>query len=173
MTRFSFPPNQSGPLVRDYSQNATRGTARSQTRGAAEFLRAHDKMAAILPGVTRMVALQKACATALPAMFDECAVLQFDGAQIVLSIPNAALAAKLKQQLPKLQEALQLLGWQVNSIRLKVQVAQQIAKPIRIAPPVLPPSASSAFALLDAALNDEPRNQALKAAIEMLVTRKR
>ena len=147
-------------------------TARS-AKGAADFLRAHDKMAAILPGVTRMVALQKACATALPAMFDACAVLQFDSSQLILSTPNAALASKLKQQLPKLQEALLMQGWQVNSIRLKVQVTRSTPRMTKIVPPSLPPVATSAFAELGAALPDSPRNAALKAAIETMVRRRR
>ena len=144
-----------------------------QARGATDFLRAHDKMAAILPGVTRMVALQKACAAALPTMFTACAVVQFESSQLVLSTPNAALAAKLKQQLPKLQETLLLQGWQVNAIRLKVQVARPVPKTALIVPPSLPPIATSAFAALGDALPDSPRNQALKAAIEAMVKRRR
>ena len=119
-----------------------------------------------------MVALQKACAVALPAMFGACAVVQFDLNQLVLSTPNAALASKLKQQLPKLQESLQLQGWQVNAIRLKVQVARTNPRAIRPAPPDLPPIATSAFAALGAALPDSPRNQALKAAIDAMVRKR-
>lgn len=141
-------------------------------KGAADFLRAHDKMSTILPGVTRMIALQKACAAALPRMFDACAVLQFDSSQLVLSTPNAALASKLKQQLPKLQEALLMLGWQVNSIRLKVQVTRTTPRTAKVVPPELPPVATSAFAELGATLPDSPRNAALKAAIEAMVRRR-
>lgn len=144
-----------------------------QARGAADFLRAHDKMAAILPGVTKMVALQKACATALPSMFHACAVLQLDADQLVLSTPNAALAAKLKQQLPKLQENLQAQGWQVNAIRLKVQVARPDQPARQPVAPLLPAVATSAFAALGAALEDSPRNEALRAAIDNMVRKRR
>ena len=161
MRSSTFQPHQQGT------------SAAKPAKGAADFLRAHDKMAAILPGVTRMVALQKACAIALPPMFDACAVLQFDASQLVLSTPNAALASKLKQQLPKLQEALLVQGWQVNSIRLKVQVARSSARITKIVPPTLPPVATSAFAELGAALPNSPRNAALKAAIDAMVRRRR
>jgi hypothetical protein len=130
-------------------------------------------MAAIMPGVTRMVALQKACAAALPAMFATCAVVQFETGQLVLSTPNAALAAKLKQQLPKLQDFLLQQGWQVSAIRLKVQVARKLERPPKVVPPELPPIATTAFAELGEALDDSPRNQALKAAIEAMVRRHR
>jgi hypothetical protein len=154
-----LPKSQSAPSMR-------------QARGASDYLRSHDKMAALLPGVTRMVALQKACAGALPAMFSACAVVQFEAGQLVLSTPNAALAAKLKQQLPKLQETLLVQGWQVNAIRLKVQVARADPRAPRIIPPSLPPLATSAFAALESALEDTPRNQALKAAIAAMVLRR-
>ena len=162
MQRFSsFLPSQQGTPAARFA------------RGAADFLRSNDKMAAILPGVTRMAALQKACAGTLPVMFEACAVLQFESGQLVLSVPNAALASRLKQQLPKLQDSLAGQGWQVNGIRIKVQVAQGNRRPRPVAPPELPPIATTAFAALSAALPDSPRNEALKAAIDAMVRRRR
>lgn len=106
-------------------------------------------------------------------MFNTCEILQFESGQMVLSTPNAALAARLKQQLPRLQDRLQKDGWQVNSIRIKVQVT-------RITPPEpprrgldLPKTAVSSFAELSESLEDSPRNQALKLAIDSMVRRRR
>jgi hypothetical protein len=138
-------------------------------KGAAEFLRSHDKMAMLLPAIARMASLQKDCAAALPVMFAQCAVLQFEANQLVLSVPNAALAARLKQQLPKLQDELLQRGWQVSAIRLKVQVSKIPAKSMTSAKPILPVQAVSAFAELGAALDDSPRNRTLKAAVAMMV----
>ena len=45
---------------------------------ATDFLRRDDKMAALLPAIQRMAALQKDCATALPAMFKYCEILAFE-----------------------------------------------------------------------------------------------
>jgi hypothetical protein len=148
-----------------YKQTAS---APQSTKGAADFLRAHDKMAALLPAVTRMAALQKDCASILPAMLAHCAVLQFETGQLVLSVPTAALATRLKQQSPKLQEQLLQRGWQVSAIRLKVQVSKTSAKSTTSAKPVLPPLAVSAFEELADALDDSPRNQALKRALETM-----
>lgn len=154
--------------------SSQQGTRSAQTaQGAADFLRAHDKMAAILPAVTRMVALQKDCAAILPAMFKACAVLQFGSGQLVLSIPNAALAAKLKQQLPKLQDKLLKRGWQVNAIRLKVQVSPDLEKAATPKQLVLPEQAVSALAMLAGTLEQSPRNGALRAAISAMVQRHR
>jgi hypothetical protein len=130
-------------------------------------------MAALLPAVTRMAALQKDCAALLPDMFASCEVLQFESGLLAFSIPNAALAAKLKQKLPKLQEALQQRGWQVNAIRLKVQVRQPLEKRLPTKQIVLSERAVSALANLGASLEDSPRNAALKTALDVLVKRQR
>ena len=143
------------------------------TKGAADFLRGHDKLAALLPSVTRMARLQSDCAAALPTMFGLCGVLQFESGQLVLSTPNAALATKLKQQLPKLQDSLQGRGWQVNAIRLKVQVGAPLSRAAAVKQLRLPDPAITAMAKLQSSLESSPRNAALLAALSVLVKRPR
>lgn len=138
-----------------------------------EFLRAHDKLAALMPLASRMAALQKDCATALPAMFAQCAVLQFEAGQLVIAVPNTALAARLKQQLPKFQDELLRRGWQVTAIRLKVQVAKVPEKSRTSAKNPLSSNALTAFEKLNASLDDSPRNQSLKAALSALTRHQR
>ena len=146
----------------------------SQTsKGVADFLRGHDKMAMLLPSITRMAALQRDCAAALPAMFSTCAILQFDNEQMVLAVPNAALASKLKQQLPKLTATLLQRGWQVSAIRLKVQVGASLETTTQAKQLRLPDQAISALALLETTLDKSPRNADLLDAISRLVTRPR
>jgi hypothetical protein len=158
-----FSPYQQGA-------QAARGSART-AQGATDFLREHDKMAALLPTLTRMVALQKDCAATLPDMFAACTVLRFDSDELQLSVPNAALAAKLKQQLPKLQDALLKHGWQVSSIRLKVQVANIAEKSRSSSGLILSAQAVTTLALLDRWLEVSPRNMALKAALQTMISR--
>ena len=154
------------------STKASRASTRS-AQGATDYLRANDKMASLLPTVARMIALQKDCAAILPEMFNACAVLQFDSDQLTLSTPNAALAAKLKQKLPKLQDALLQRGWQVNAIRLKVQVSNVAEKVIYSKQLQLPMQAVSALATLNNTLEDSPRNATLRAAIDVMIKRHR
>jgi hypothetical protein len=141
--------------------------------GATDFLRRDDKMAALLPAIERMAALQKDCATALPAMFKYCEILAFEGGQLVLSLPNASLAAKLKQQLPKLQEALAKRGWQVQGVKLKVQMT----KPAEIREPMrelsLSAAAVTAFDELGDTLEQTPQNATLIAALKAMVAKRR
>lgn len=140
---------------------------------AADFLQSNDGMASLLPTVARMAALQKDCAALLPTMFEACDVLQYDSDQLVLSTPNAALAAKLKQQLPKLQAHLLKGGWQVSVIRIKVQVGKPRPRDVFTKQIHLPSQAVSALDQLGQTLEDSPRNQTLIAAIRAMVARHR
>jgi hypothetical protein len=149
------------------------GSAAKTTRGVSDYLRAHDKMAALLPAAARLATLQKDCAAILPALFDVCSVMQFDAGQLVLASPNAAMASKAKQQLPKLQESLLQRGWQVNAIKIKVQVRRPEEKPVPQKRIALPPQAISALAELRNTLEDSPQNEALKSALESLLQRHR
>jgi len=47
-----------------------------------------------------------------------------DGAEWCLILSNSAIAAKVRQLLPALQAHLNSKGWEVNSIRLKVQTSK-------------------------------------------------
>ncbi|HVL74685.1 MAG TPA: DciA family protein [Noviherbaspirillum sp.] len=148
--------------------------ARANTRGtreAADFLRSHDRMAALVSVAERLAALDRDCASLLPTGFSACRVLHLDGGQLVLAVPGAAWAAKLKQQLPRLQDGLVKRGWQVNAIRLKVQ-GGNISLPTR--PPkqlVMPATARQAFQELESSLDKSKGNEALKGALRALLER--
>ena len=128
-------------------------------------------MATLLPAVMRLAALQEECSAVLPALFDTCSVMRFDGDQLTIGVPNAALAAKLKQQLPKLQEHLLQRGWQVNAIRIKVQVGKIGEKAIRRKELEMPNKALSAFENLRDSLDKSSGNQSLKAALDNMLKR--
>ncbi|MBS1171163.1 MAG: hypothetical protein H6R01_2081 [Burkholderiaceae bacterium] len=128
-------------------------------------------MAALMPAVMRMASIQKDCAAVLPALFDKCAVQRFESGQLVLSAPNAALATRLKQQLPKLQQALNQAGWQVSAIRTKVQVPENKVKFVPREKPPVPPQAIAALAALGEALENSSSNESLKAALARMVAR--
>ncbi|NRR32788.1 DUF721 domain-containing protein [Oxalobacteraceae bacterium] len=140
---------------------------------ATDFLRRDDKMAALLPAIERMAALQKDCAAALPAMFKFCDILAFEEGQLLLSTPNAALAAKLKQQIPKLQETLARRGWQVQAVKLKVQMMKAVEIKEQMRALSLNEAAVTAFDNLSATLEDTPQNATLIAALKAMVAKRR
>jgi len=117
--------------------------------GATDLLRSNAVMAALMPTVRRLASLQKDCAQALPAI--------------------AALAAKLKQQLPKLQGELERKGWQISAIKLKVQVIKSIAPIVHTRALVLPEKAMTALEELSTVLPASKQNQDLIAALQRLV----
>lgn len=120
-----------------------------------------------------MAAIQKDCAALLPGLCDYCAVVRYDSGQLTLSAPNASLAARLKQQLPKLQDALCASGWQVSVIRLKVQPGKNIEKSTRSQKLPLPSVALRALSDLEKSLDKSPRAEALRAAVGAMLRRNR
>lgn len=141
--------------------------------GASHFLRTDSVMSSLLPTAMKMASLQKDCAAALPPMFHQCDILQYQDGQLVLATPNSAVAAKLKQQLPKLQASLRQSGWQVEAIRLKVAVTKSIAPVVHTRQLLLPPTAVSAFAELGETLEPTPANAGLIAALRAMAARRR
>jgi hypothetical protein len=121
----------------------------------------------------RMGRLQNDCAAILPAMFANCDVLSFQEGALVLAVPSSAVAARLKQQLPKLQAALQQRGWQVESTKLKVQVTRAMPQQVEMRTLELPPNAVDAFEELGEALADTAQNATLIAAIKSLAAKRR
>jgi len=140
---------------------------------ATDFLRRNEKMAALLPTAMRMASLQKDCADALPPMFGACDVLSFEEAQLTLAVPSSAMAAKLKQQVPKLQLALHKRGWVVDAIKLKVQVTRSIAQVVHTRQLVLPQTAINAFDQLGDTLAPTAQNATLIAALKAMAARRR
>jgi hypothetical protein len=150
------------------------GTRLRQTAfGATDFLRGNDRLAALLPTAMRMASLQQDLAAALPAMAAPCGILSFEAGTLVLAVPNAAIATRLKMQLGGLTSRLRQRGWQVEHVRLKVQVVQPPAPQHMARELALPKSAVDAFAELGQALEDTATNAPLKAALARLAARRR
>ena len=141
---------------------------------ATDFLRRNDRLAPLLPAVQRMARLQQDCAKVLPTAFGFCDIISFEAGQLVLSTPNTSVAAKLKQQLPKLQEALVAKGWQIDNIRLKVQMMKAMSAPQpERRQLVIPEVGVDSFAQLSETLEPTKQNAALIAALKNLVAHRR
>lgn len=125
-------------------------------------------MAALLPALEKMAALQADAVRLLPGHFDTCRVLQLREGQLHIAVPNAALATRLRQMLPKLQDGLRDKGWPVDNIRLKVQMMSgEDRAPARpAAQAVLPSQAVQAFAELAQSLEASPLRDALQSLVK-------
>lgn len=130
-----------------------------------------SQLAHLWPAIASIGALQKACARALPQLFLYCVVLHLEKEALILGAPNTALASKLRQQLPKLQTALQKSGWQIIEIRIKVQtfrtlIAEPVSKEIQLSD-----TAIQSFAALEKNLAQSQHNDDLLGALRTLLER--
>ena len=150
-----------------------RPEARADAREAMDFLQSAEKLGALLPTASRLAQLQQACARLQPQAFAACHVVTLDHGQLHIAVPNAALATRLRQQLPRLVAGLRDSGWSVDDIRLKVQVMpERLPVPPAPAKRPLPASALNSFADLESSLDSDPRNEALRDALRQLLARR-
>jgi hypothetical protein len=78
----------------------------------------------IVPAALRLLDIEQHLRDLLPsALAGAVNVCQLHDGELLLSIQSAALATKLRQALPRLQEGLTGRGWKVSSILLTVQPA--------------------------------------------------
>ena len=124
-------------------------------------------MAGLLPTLEKMAALQTDAERLLPGVFTACRILQLREGQLHIAVPNAALATRLRQMLPKLQAGLRDKGWPVDGIRIKVQMMSgENRGPDRpTAQAVLSTHAVQAFAELAQSLEASPLRDALQSLV--------
>ncbi len=154
---------------------ARRPEQTAKTKGALDFLQSNERLAALLPTLEQLASLQSDCERLLPTLFAACRVLQLREGALQVAVPNAALATRLKQVLPKLQDGLQARGWPVAAVKLKVQLMPVDPSQVLARKPQgrdLPDHALASFAALGDALGaDNP--SPLRDAVSKLVQRRR
>lgn len=153
---------------------ASRPAQRSIAREARSFLQGDQVMAGLLPTLEKMAALQTDAERLLPGMFTACRIRQLREGVLHIAVPNAALATRVRQMLPKLQVGLREKGWPIENIRLSVQMMSgENSPPVRTTQQTgLPAHAVQAFADLAQSLEASPQNAALCEALHSLVRRR-
>ncbi|MBM3365859.1 MAG: DUF721 domain-containing protein [Betaproteobacteria bacterium] len=145
---------------------AKRPEVRPTARDPLAYLRSDDTLAALLPTAQQVAELQAACETLLPTLFGRCQVLHLRQGILTIAAPNAALATRLRQIQPKLQQDLQGRGWDVEQIRMKIQLMSAEPAPVPPGEPrELSSSALSSFAALASEIEDSPLRDAVQALL--------
>lgn len=83
----------------------------------------HDTRGAGVLATARMhLQIQQVVGTVLPpALSAVCVVAKLEPSRLQLAVPSAAHAAKLRQLAPRIAQALNTQGWNINEIAVRVQ----------------------------------------------------
>jgi hypothetical protein len=99
------------PVKRARSENTALGWLGHDNRGAG-----------VLATARLHLQIQRTVAAAVPpALGAVCRVARLENDRLQLAVPSAAHAAKLRQMAPRIAQALQSAGWNLNEIAVKVQ----------------------------------------------------
>jgi hypothetical protein len=122
----------------------------------------HDTRGAGVLATARLhLQVQRTVAAVVPPVLGAvCRVARLEADRLQLAVPSAAHAAKLRQMAPRIAQALQAAGWNLNEIAVKVQAGlpgpgTKAARPPREAIP-LDETALGAFEALRETLNPGP-----------------
>jgi len=157
------------PIASSYSSIKKISFSSQTQKSAVDFLRNNNDINAILPTIAYILELKNQCIAELPLMFKDCEVLQYKNENLILSTPNAALASKLKQQLPRLRKRLLAKNWGINTIQIKVQVQKNLAKVSTFKQKKLSEVAFLAFSSLIQELKLSISNEPLKNAVLKMI----
>ena len=132
------------------------------------LLRESDGIAPVHARLVRLSRFQQSVADALPPGFgDACRVATVEGSTLVIAVANGAVAAKLKQMLPRLLEKFRenkKQEQQVTSISLLVQPDYFRLPPLPESGPARAAMPTAKLSELAESLGDSP----LKATIERI-----
>jgi hypothetical protein len=164
LQRVSF----AGPTAPMTSPPTTPNTRRSAPRQAIGWLEQHAEFRAVASQAQRLLELQadlRRCAPGLPLT-----ALGLEAEELLVGVPTAGAAAKLRQLAPSIARGLRELGWQVKGIRFRPQPATHVAAPgsQRLKDPI-PVDALDTLA----SLAERSTSPALKEALAHLVRTQR
>lgn len=136
------------------AKKMTRTPQRKPSPDALSWLNQTSHGASLVATANRLLQLQQSTQRVLPPPLNTaCQILRWQDDSLTLGVPTAAHSAKLRQVLPRLVDALQADGWQVNQIKVRVQARRSDLPPrAAIQTHDIPPDGVKAFEELSALL---------------------
>ena len=99
---------------------------------AIQWLSAEPGSASVLDAARRLLEAQEALQQLVPGpMGKACRVALIENARLILSVPSAAHAAKLRQLAPSITRKMNEKGWNLAEITVKIQAARLQITPER------------------------------------------
>jgi len=143
-------------------------TSKSSFKPVSALIRENDDVRPVHARLTQVSRLQQSFADALPPGLNQsCRVATVEGSTLVIAVANGAVAAKLKQMLPRLLEKFRenkKQEQQVTSISLLVQPDYFRLPPLPESGPARAAMPTAKLSELAESLGDSP----LKATIERI-----
>ena len=138
-----------------------------QARTLDEYLNADEAMARLAAHAGRLLKLQRLFEEVVPAALARtCRIANFKSGVIFIHAENGAVAAKLRQTTPSLNDEFRTRGVEVTEIRIKVQpldIAAQHNPPVQAA--VLGDAGRASIAKLADSLAEGPLRESLRRFI--------
>ena len=139
-----------------------------------DYLGSHGKIASLMQTAQELSAIQKDCARILPAFFYGCQVMRLENGTLHIGVPNQAIAARLRQQIPVLKNGLGAKNWPVSAIRLKILLPHHPpAAPQSFRKNDMPETAYSSFLELYGKLEADGDRSPLHQSLRQLLERHR
>lgn len=140
------------------------------SKNATTFLEGHPELNNLLPTIQQIQQLQDDCLRIYPLFFKNCAVLHLKKEILTIAVPHAAMAAKLKNQLITLQTQLIQRGWQIEQIKLKIQIETSVPPPISEKNIALSQNALDSLSQLNNILQKQ-KNSPVQTALAKMIKR--
>lgn len=123
------------------------------TPSVGDMLKQAQVVGDLLPTVERHLAVQRDLVRVLQPLLGHLGlqplelfcVQRLEQGVLALGVPNAAMAARLRQLLPRLQAGLEERGWKVSAIRIRVQPRISSEKSVSCEKRTFPAVALAAF----------------------------
>src|SRR5690606_18678601 len=124
--------------------------------------------AQVLATARELLAIEQAAKQALPpALAAVCKVARIERQQVVLAVPGAAYAAKLRQMAPRIMQLLNTRGWNLTQIEVKVQASLNKTQ-TKTAPREITPLDAAALSAFETLYQDLPPGPLANAVQRLL-----
>ena len=129
----------------------------------SNYLKTSPELAAVTRHAERLIELQHLLGAVMPpALAQHCRVANLKQGKLVLHAANPLVAAKLRQMIPSLSEALTSRGWQITAIQVGVQGYNAASQQFTEGPAPLSTGARAKLAELAGATGDQQLRDALQ-----------
>tara|TARA_S200000501_G_C20849934_1_gene755248 strand:+ start:560 stop:1030 length:471 start_codon:yes stop_codon:yes gene_type:complete len=144
-----------------------------EAKNISDYLKSNDKLKLIINKAYKINNLQKNCEKSIPFFLKNCEILQLTEKKLIISVPNASIASRLRQLIPKLKSDLQKKGNEIEEIFLKIKIKTKLSEINKKINNKLSPNSINYFKDLEKTIEENSENYNLLNAINNLIKRRK